>query len=60
MKHGVKPTRAQKIQLREWKLDPADWLVIKDTSTEMHLVHRYSDMTRRVIQKGDQHGNNFC
>lgn len=52
MKHGVKPTRAQKIQLREWGLDPADWLVVKDTSTEMVLVHRYSDKTKRVIQKG--------
>lgn len=52
MKHGVKPTRTQKIQICEWGLDPADWLVIKDTSTEMELVHRYSDKTKRVIQKG--------
>lgn len=52
MKHGVKPTRAQKILLRAWGLDPGDWLVVKDTSTEMEVVHRYSDKTRRVITKG--------
>ena len=52
MKHKVKPTRAQKELLREWGLDPGDWYVIKDTSTEMEVVHRYSDKTRRVIVKG--------
>ena len=29
-----------------------DFLREEDTSTEMHLVHRYSDKTKRVIQKG--------
>ena len=51
MKHGVKPTRAQKMLLRAWGLDPGDWLVVKDTSTEMEIVHRYSDKTKRVITK---------
>lgn len=53
MKHGVKPTRSQKILLKEWGLDPQNWLVVKDTSTEMELIHRYSETTRRVIPKGD-------
>lgn len=54
MKHGKKPTREQKKLLQQWKLDPAVWLVTKDTSTELHLVHRYSDKTTRIIPKGEQ------
>jgi hypothetical protein len=38
--------------MQKWKLDPADWLVVKDTPEEMHLVHRFSDTTTKVIPKG--------
>lgn len=54
MKHGVKPTREQRKVLQKWKLDPAVWLVTKDTPTEMHLVHRHSDRTTRIIHKGGE------
>ena len=30
MKHGVKPTVAQRKLMQKWKLNPADWLVVKD------------------------------
>jgi len=43
---------AQKKLMANWKLNPADWLVVKDTSTEMELVHRFSDGTRKMIPKG--------
>jgi hypothetical protein len=52
MKHGCKPTREQRKLIQQWNLDPAVWLVVKDTSTEMVLIHRHSDKTKRVIQKG--------
>lgn len=52
MKHGKKPTREQMKLMVRWRLDPTMWLVVKDTSTEMHLVHRHFDRTRRVIPKG--------
>lgn len=52
MKHGCKPTREQRKLMEKWKLDPTVWLVVKDTPTEMVLVHRCSDKTLRVIQKG--------
>jgi hypothetical protein len=52
MKHGKKPTVAQRKLMQKWKLDPANWLVVKDTPNEMVLVHRHSDSTTRTIQKG--------
>jgi hypothetical protein len=38
--------------MQKWKLDPADWLVVKDTPDEMHLVHRFSEKTTKVVPKG--------
>ena len=52
MKNGKKPTREQRKLLEKWKLDARVWLVIKDTPTDMHIVHRHSDKTMRVIPKG--------
>lgn len=52
MKHGKKPTRVQMKLMVKWKLDPAMWLVSKDTTTEMVLVHRHFDNRTKTIQKG--------
>jgi hypothetical protein len=52
MKNPKKPTVAQMKLIVKWKLDPTMWLVSKDTTTEMVLVHRHSDKTIRVIPKG--------
>lgn len=35
----------------KWKLDPTQWLVVKDTPTQMEIVHRHFD-TVKVIPKG--------
>lgn len=51
MKHGKKPTREQRKLMQKWKLDSEMWLVVKDTPTEMILVHRHSDSTIRNIPK---------
>lgn len=41
MKHGKKPTVRQANFIQKYIcLDPKDWLVVKDTSTEMLLVSR--------------------
>lgn len=53
MKHGKKPTREQRKLLQQWKLDPAVWLIVKDTPDQMELVHRYSDRTTKLIHKGE-------
>ena len=52
MKHGKKPTAAQRKLMQKWKLDSADWLVAKDTPTEMVLIHRHFDSKTKVITKG--------
>ena len=52
MKNGKNPTVAQRKLMWKFKLDPAMWLVVKDTSTEMHLVHRHFEKTKKIIRKG--------
>lgn len=52
MKNGKNPTREQRKLLQKSGLTPADWLVVKDTPEQMVLVHRYSDKTTRIIEKG--------
>ena len=54
MKNGKRPSVRQKKLMAAWGLNPADWLVVKDTSTELELIHRNSDTTRRMIPKGDK------
>lgn len=51
MKNGKKPTVRQKKLIQALRMNPADWLVTKDTPTEMHLVHRHFDRERKVIVK---------
>ena len=52
MKHGKNPTREQKKFLQKRKLDPAMWLVVKDTPERMELVHRHIDHVTETIPKG--------
>ena len=53
MKHGKKPTAAQRKLMQKWKLDPVSWLVTKDTPIEMILVHRHFDSKTKTIPKGE-------
>ena len=52
MKHGKKPTVAQRKLMTKWKLDWRDWLVERETITELVLIHRHFDKTKRIIPKG--------
>ena len=52
MKNGKNPTIAQRKLMQKWKLDSSMWLVVKDTPTEMHLVHRHFERTKKIIRKG--------
>ena len=51
MKHGQKPTREQRKFIKANGLQTENWLVTKDTPTEMVLVHRHSDNNVRTIHK---------
>ena len=51
MKHGKRPTRAQKQLLKAWHNNPDNWLIVKDTPTEMVIVHRLSDKQRTIPKR---------
>lgn len=51
MKHGKKPTKAQKIILKERHMNPDNWLIVKNTPEEMLVVHRYTSATRSIRLK---------
>lgn len=53
MKHGKRPTVKQKMFMTKWHLNYENWLVVKDTPTEMEIVHRISGKIR-VIKKGER------
>lgn len=39
---GKNPTREQKKIMKERKLNPYEWLVLKNPTTELHIQHRES------------------
>lgn len=48
MKHGKKPTRRQKMKLKELHLNCDNWFVITDTSKEFVIKHKVSGQVRRL------------
>ncbi len=53
MKNGKKPTLAQKKLMTRYHLNYENWLVVKDTSTEMVILHRATNRTRTILKGGD-------
>ncbi|MDH6351895.1 hypothetical protein M2298_003879 [Brevibacillus sp. 1238] len=51
MKQGKRPTNRQKDVMTAKKLNPANWLVERDSMTELVLIHRYTG-TKKTIKKG--------
>ena len=51
MKHGKKPTKAQKLLLKAYRLNPDNWLIVKHTTEELLVVHRYTSTTRSIRLK---------
>ena len=51
MKHGKKPTVAQRKLIEKMGLHPENWLVVKDLPGQMVVVHRYSSKTTRTLHK---------
>ncbi|WP_206458892.1 DUF6906 family protein [Anaerovorax sp. IOR16] len=46
MKHGKKPTRRQKELIQDKKLNPNNWLVVKDSQEVFEIVHKLSGKLR--------------
>ena len=51
MKHGKKPTREQRKLMQKWKVNTQDWLVERETLSELVLRHRHFDKIK-IIPKG--------
>ena len=51
MKHGKKPTREQRKLMEKWKVNTYDWLVERETLSQLVLVHRNFDNTKKIIPK---------
>lgn len=37
---GKKPTRQQKMIMKKRRLNPSNWLVIKNPTNQLHIQHR--------------------
>ena len=52
MKHGKKPTREQRKLMEKWKVNTQDWLVERETLSELVLIHRHFDNKKKIVPKG--------
>ena len=48
MKHGKRPSVAQKIYIASFRLNAANWLVVMDCKDKMVIQHRLSGKTREL------------
>lgn len=55
MKQLRKPTREQRKLIQSKRMKPEDWMIERDTPTEMVLVHKHFNGTRRIIHKEAYH-----
>lgn len=55
MKQLKKPSREQRKLIQKRKLNPADWMIERDTPEKMVLVHRHFDSVTKTIHKGEYH-----
>lgn len=52
MKNGKRPNRAQKQLLMSYRFNPEEWLISKNTSSEMVIIHRYTGKIRSIPKGG--------
>ena len=45
---GKNPTRKQKILLKSLRLNPADWLICRDSQKELILKSRHTSAVKRI------------
>jgi hypothetical protein len=49
MKHGRKPSRKQKIMLKECGLTPENWLVVRHLAGQLQLKNRTTGRMRVIL-----------
>ena len=57
MKQLKKPTREQRKLIQSKRLNPENWMIERDTTTEMVLVHKHFDNKKKIIPKGDKYND---
>ena len=53
MKHGKCPTKAQRKRLVLLKMNPDAWLIAKDCSSCLEIVHRVTGKARKLEFRGE-------
>lgn len=48
MKNAKKPTKKEKMHIQSYSLNPENWLIFKNLSGELHLVHRYTNQIKII------------
>ena len=48
MKHGKAPTVEQKKLLKKWRLNPENWLIVKNQPERVVIVNRWSEQQREI------------
>lgn len=56
MKQLRKPTREQRKLIQQKRMNPADWMIERDTPSEMVLVHRHFERVKKIIHKEKKDG----
>ncbi|WP_226677260.1 DUF6906 family protein [Mesobacillus jeotgali] len=52
MKHGLRPTRRQKLAMQEVGLNHNNWLVAKNNNDQLLLVHRENGQSKTIPAYG--------
>ena len=50
MKNGKNPTKKQRRLISASGKNAADWLVCKDTPTEMQVINRYTNAVKIIVK----------
>ncbi len=58
MKHGRNPTRKQKMFIKECRLNPENWLVVKDCCEYFEIVYRLTGNRKRLKDKNTRSAKN--
>ena len=54
MKNGKRPTKRQAIFMQKNGYNPFDWLVVKDTSTEMWIVAKENRLVISISKRKEE------
>lgn len=51
MRRPKKPTYAQKVLIKSWRLNPDNWMVRADTVDKLVIINRHTDTIKEIMKK---------